>query len=334
MTAAAAPADRELAARIFLDGAGRPRTGWRLLAFILLFLAIGVLLAGLGDWLVSIPSTAPPEAAPETHLWWGLAVGLSSALGATWLVAGRLEGLPLAAVGLPVDGATLRDIGGGLALGAGAIGLVVLALAAAGWVSWELAGVAADGAGSPGGEGAASPGSAWWAAGRVTLLLAGAAWMEELLFRGYPFQLLFEGLGGAAALAISSVAFGLLHAGNPFAAPLPLLNITLAGVLLGVAYRKTWSLWFATGVHLGWNWAMAVGAGLPVSGLALQASPLRATVRGPELWTGGAFGPEGGLVTTLVTAGAILWLWRTPRLGARRRVLALHPPATRRRRAA
>ena len=39
--------------------------------------------------------------------------------------------------------------------------------------------------------------------------------------------------------------------------PLTLLNIAMAGVLLGVVRIVTGSLWHAIGVHLGWNFATA-----------------------------------------------------------------------------
>jgi uncharacterized protein len=67
-----------------------------------------------------------------------------------------------------------------------------------------------------------------------------------------------------------------------------------------VAYLRTLSLWFATAVHLGWNWAMATLFDLPVSGIRAFDTPLyEPVVGGPVWWSGGAFGPEGGLVGTL-----------------------------------
>lgn len=291
-------------------GSPRARSGWRVAGFVVSFVALLLLLASLGRVLL-------PSAWLEAgFLWWSVGLGLTAALGATWLMLRGVERMPLAAVGLPWDRTSLAEAAGGALFGAIVIGAVVVVLAAAGWAEWSL------------GAGSAVQRSA--AALSLTAFLGGAALAEELLFRGYPFQTLCEGAGPAVALAITSLVFGLLHAGNPFAAPLPLVNIALAGVLLGIAYWKTWSLWFATGVHFGWNWTMAVPAGLPVSGLGLTGGGPEGSLRGPEIWTGGAFGPEGGLVTTGVTLLAIAWLWRTERVGPALRVLALRPPATRR----
>ena len=76
-------------------------------------------------------------------------------------------------------------------------------------------------------------------------------------------------------------------------------------VFLGVVYLKTASLWWATGAHLGWNWAHGFLADLPVSGLELVDAPLLEPVTGgPDWLSGGSFGPEGSVVSTLVLAGS------------------------------
>jgi len=92
-----------------------------------------------------------------------------------------------------------------------------------------------------------------------------------------------------------------------------------------VAYWKTYSLWFATGVHFGWNWTMSFAADLPVSGLPMDTPGIEASVTGPRLWTGGDFGPEAGLVVTAVTLAGIAWLLWSDRVGRSLRILALDP---------
>jgi hypothetical protein len=138
-------------------------------------------------------------------------------------------------------------------------------------------------------------------------VLAVAAASEEALFRGYPFQVLAQRFGAVTATATGSVLFALAHGANPSVGLFAMTNIFLAGVLLSVAYLKTCSLWFATGVHLGWNWAMASLFDLPVSGIAFFDTPLYEPVVGsPQWFTGGMFGPEGGMVGTLGFAAALL----------------------------
>ena len=145
---------------------------------------------------------------------------------------------------------------------------------------------------------------------------------EEVLVRGYQMTNVAEGLrirplGGkgalAGALVVSSVAFGLLHAVNPGYSVLALVNITLIGVLvLGLAYALTGRLGFPIGLHTSWNFALSCVFGLPFSGVRTGEYPVLITSgAGPELWTGGAFGPEGGLLGTLaIVAGCIgLLIW-------------------------
>jgi hypothetical protein len=102
-------------------------------------------------------------------------------------------------------------------------------------------------------------------------------------------------------------------------------------VLLSLAYLRTRSLWFATGVHLGWNWVMAALLDFPVSGLTFFDTPLYdAVVRGAPWWTGGDFGPEAGLAGTLVLLAGIGWLARGGRLSESPQMRELGPIVDRR----
>jgi membrane protease YdiL (CAAX protease family) len=254
-----------------------------------------------------------------------------AALAASAVAMESLEGIPVAALGIPVDAAAPRELGRGFLLGAGLIGLAVLVLALTGSVTWRPA---------------AGAGVAGWSRALLGLgfFLLVAAFFEELLLRGYPLQALAERYGGVVAIGVTSAAFAVLHAGNPglgrallegpsLAEILPLVNLGLAGVVLGLAYWRTYSLWFATGVHFGWNWIMGFAADLPVSGLepgqpgyALFDTPgFDAVVTGPQLWTGGSFGPEGGLAVTAASLLGIGWLATTGRLRRSIRVRALNP---------
>lgn len=311
---------------VFRSRTGRIRWGWRLGLFLLVFVA-GLFLAALALGLVPVGWSG------DAGMTVGAAASAGVALLASWALAEKVEGVPLAALGLPVDGLLARDLGRGFVVGVALIGLAVAGMAAAGWVSWSL---------EPGGF---APGAFLGALVQLTVFLAVAAFLEELIFRGYPFQVTAEALGGGWALALTSLAFGVAHAWNPGLGPqalleeasldklLPLVNIGLAGLVLGLAYWRTYSLWFATGLHLGWNWTMGFAADLPVSGLEpgapgyglFETPGFDAVVEGPTLWTGGAFGPEGGLAVTLVSLAGIAWLASTDSLSRALRVRALGP---------
>jgi len=219
---------------------------------------------------------------------------LVAAVLTSWVFQVTVSGRPFTSLGLPGGFLAIRQLLAGAGVGVVLIGAVVAVFGAAGWVSWSV---------EPGAI------SLMVAALQLTGLLLGAAFVEELLFRGYPFQILEARFGAAVAVLGTSAAFGAMHSWNPNAAPLPLVNITLAGLLLGVAYFRTRSLWFATGVHLGWNLVMALSA-LSVSGLEFGMRGIEPTLTGPEIWTGGSFGPEGGLLVTVVSLIGLSWIWR------------------------
>jgi hypothetical protein len=105
-----------------------------------------------------------------------------------------------------------------------------------------------------------------------------------------------------------------------------LINIFLAGVLLAFAYLRTLSLWFVTALHMGWNWAMATLFDLPVSGIQEFDTPLyQPTISGPDWFSGGAFGPEGGLVGTIGFGVAMIAVLRLRSVRPDPGVLAARP---------
>lgn len=123
-----------------------------------------------------------------------------------------------------------------------------------------------------------------------------AALLEELLFRGFVFQRLIDGIGTGGAQALMAVLFAVGHWGNPgmegateFWAT---LDTILGALVLGFAYLRTSSLALPIGLHFGWNWAQGAVLGFDVSGFN-QAGWLAPTILGKPQWlTGGAFGPE------------------------------------------
>jgi membrane protease YdiL (CAAX protease family) len=274
-----------------VEGAPAPGLGWgwRATIFVLLFLLLALALTQLVV-LLGAPLT-------PTLSWWSVTPMLLAALGASWVAMRRFEGYPLRALGLPLAPSGAGQFFGGTAVGVCLIGGVILLFVLLGWLRWVPAG-------------AGLPVAAW--AGLASVLAA-AAFTEELLFRGYAFRLLAGRYGGGVAIAVTAPVFAALHLANPNSALLPILNIGLAGMLLGLAYWRTLSLWYATGVHFGWNVTMGF-ADLSVSGLDMGIPGYDPELAGPDLWTGGNFGPEGGLLVTFAAAAGILWLWRTKRL--------------------
>ena len=125
------------------------------------------------------------------------------------------------------------------------------------------------------------------------------AFIEELLFRGYLLNNLLQSVNKWVALAITSILFALFHEANPDVTVFAIINIVLAGLLLGLNYIFTKNLWFGICFHFAWNYFQGPVLGYDVSGLKLS-SIVQQTVSGPDVWTGGPFGFEGSLLCPLL----------------------------------
>ncbi|MEP1306620.1 MAG: type II CAAX endopeptidase family protein [Balneola sp.] len=147
-----------------------------------------------------------------------------------------------------------------------------------------------------------------WSAFTYFITMLSVGFYEELLFRGYPIKNLAEGFtvgkitpqqASWIAVLFTSVLFGFAHAGNPNATTISTFNIILAGFMLAIPFLLTGRLALSIGIHFSWNWVMGGIYGLPVSGLGGRRSVLQTNEIGPDLWTGGKFGPEAGLLGIL-----------------------------------
>ena len=143
----------------------------------------------------------------------------------------------------------------------------------------------------------------------ATLWLAAAG--EEMIFRGYAFQLLIEKMGPFATILPAGVIFGLAHMSNPHSGVLAVINTVLWGILLGYAFVRSHDLWLPLGLHFGWNAVLPL-FGVNLSGLTIDVS--RYTYRWDllPLWSGGDYGPEGGLLTTIFVVALFFALAKAP----------------------
>ena len=143
------------------------------------------------------------------------------------------------------------------------------------------------------------PASASWPIDLVFILvvLAFGAVGEELLFRGYAFQLLVRTMGEFAAVLPVSVLFGIAHMGNRGVTPMAIFNTVAWGVLLGYAFLLTRALWLPIGLHFGWNAAMPL-LGVNLSGFTMGVPGYALRWSAGDLWSGGAYGFEGSVMTT------------------------------------
>ena len=189
------------------------------------------------------------------------------------------------------------QLAAGLAGGALLMAIPAAFLAAGGWTTWQI--------------------NANWldAIGPVLLMLAVAAAAEELLFRGFLFQRLIDGLGAWPAQLLIAALFTLTHS-DALAEIGPLgylagANIFVASILFGLAYLRTRSLALPLGLHFAANAMQGPVLGFGVSGND-AAGLLTPTFHNAPTWlSGGAFGLEASVpgFICVIAATALLWRW-------------------------
>ncbi len=215
----------------------------------------------------------------------------------TFFLAGRLlDRRKFVDFGFHFSGRWWADLGFGLFLGAILMVFIFLVELAFGWLTIE-------------GFFRASSSSGFLSSMLAALVgFIAVGIYEEMLSRGYHLRNLAEGLNWKilsprSALLIgyllSSSLFGMAHASNPNATLISTLNLVLAGLFLGVGFVLTGELAIPIGLHITWNFFQGNIFGFPVSGSNAGTSLITVTQGGSDLVTGGAFGPEAGLIGIL-----------------------------------
>jgi len=282
--------DRSILARIFLSpDEPRLRAGWRLLIQTILLFVFGAVVSIASSFLGRLNGS----------LLWSQILNFIIITGSVYMARRWLDKRSFESLGLKLDKHTLLDILAGIGITFMQMGFIYILMLALGWLTFE--------------------GFAWQfdpinvvIGGIITFFIAFifVGWNEELLSRGYHLQTIASGLNLFWGVIISSAVFGLLHLGNPNATWVSAAGIFFAGVYLAYGYIRTKQLWLSIGLHIGWNFFEGVVFGFPVSGLDIYALT-RIKVHGPELWTGGAFGPEAGLIVlpSLILGAFLIYLY-------------------------
>jgi hypothetical protein len=169
---------------------------------------------------------------------------------------------------------------------------------------------------------AEAPEHPWSTVAFVAFILLFGAAGEEMLFHGYGFQLLARKAGNFAAILPVAALFGWVHTGNEGSNALGIVNTAAWGAILGYAWVRTQALWLPIGLHFGWNLALPL-LGAKLSGFTMGVAGYTLTWSGNVLWSGGEYGPEGGVLTTaaVVTLAVVL-----PRLFKEVEQLCPEPP--------
>ena len=220
-------------------------------------------------------------------------VELAAALGATAIMVRSIDKRPWSDVGLSRDAASAKHLATGWAIGAAAILGACAVLALTGLLRFVPTST-----------------SGWiGAAVRITVVLVPSALAEELLCRGYLLTVVWERVGVRWAVLLTSMMFGLLHLTNPGATAESVALVTLAGIFLAAVRVVLNSLYAAWMAHLAWNWVMAVPLHAAVSGVRFESPEYQAVTTQPTWVSGGAWGPEGGLLAGLGMISGIAYLY-------------------------
>jgi membrane protease YdiL (CAAX protease family) len=295
------PPKRNFIARIFISSdEPRLRAGWRLL----LQTVIMIILAIVFQFGVELLLT--PGKNGNADFFIGQILELIVFTLSIYIARRFLDKRSFSRLGLQVNKQTVMDLLMGIAITFVMMGLIYLVEMMAGWLTFESFAWQTESAANV-------------AIGVLTFfaIFVLVGWNEELLSRGYHLQTLASGTNMFWALIISSGFFGIAHLGNPNATWISAVGIFFAGLFLAYGYIRTGQLWLSIGLHIGWNFFEGVIFGFPVSGLDIYRL-IRHEVHGPIIWTGGAFGPEAGLIVlpALVIGAALIYLYTKNRATA------------------
>jgi len=287
---------------IFINDEPRLRAGWRLL---LQTLFMGLILLGFAFPLTILAFINPDLI---TSLILNALVAFTMFTVSVFIARLWLDRRSLSSLGLNVNMRALKDLLVGILITLPMIGLIYAILWGAGWLTFENFAWQVDPIGMVIKETMV-----------VYIIFILVGWSEELLSRGYHLQTIESGLNTFWAVVLSSVIFGIIHLGNENSESIWFVSIGifLAGVFFAYGYLRTRQLWLPIGLHIGWNFFEGAVFGFPVSGMSTYRL-MRTTINGPELWTGGPFGPEAGLVLIpgLLLGFALIYIYTCDRSGS------------------
>lgn len=277
------------------------RAGWRIVIFFCLFLILNITLSFVTRQLIG--------SLKGGGTLWFLVLGISATI-AAFISTKYIDKQSLVSLGLKMNGLAFLDVLAGIGISGLIMTAMFFSLEYLGYIQFE--------------------GYSWWSTesdsmtefNTVSLLtMLGVffrfivvAWWEEIAFRGILLQNISKGLGLKWGVILSTICFGLIHAGNPDATILSTLLIIVITSKLIYAYLKTGQLWLAIGLHLGWNFFQASIYGFSSSGHSSPALIKQSPI-GQEWLSGGAFGAENSILIVPYTFLSLIiihiWVKRT-----------------------
>ena len=282
------------------DDERRVRALWRLLLHGVAMIVVGLVIGALAGLIGFVPSGGLSLDS--------ISLQLVIVLGATWMCALWLDRRPIEGFGLHLSPRWWADFGVGLAIGWILMTGIFWFELEAGWLT-----IIDRNIGPP-------DRSFWLALCEPLAAFIFVGFYEELMSRGYHLRNLAEGLHSKwigprtailLATLISSAVFGLLHATNANATAISTINVGLAGIMLALGVLLTGELALPIGLHITWNFFQGNVFGFPVSGNPMPTRVFAVVQGGDPLLTGGAFGPEAGIIglVAMLVGAALICLW-------------------------
>lgn len=271
--------------KAFVNQYGQVRSGWKILSVILLVTIISMILSFIVEIMPLSHDVKNVIAMYAGQIVFVIAVWIAL----KWIDQKRFKDIGLGSF-------RFRDFSWGLLLGAVLMTLIFFILLVSGEVTLQNA--------------LSEPNVSHFIwSGLLLFIIVGFA--EELVFRGYFMTALGQMDRKWLTVLISALIFGLVHGSNPNVSLLGVTNVFIVGILFAVMFIKTGSLWMPIGFHVTWNYFQGNVFGFPVSGTEPHGI-YNIGEMGSALWTGGAFGPEGGLLATLLLGVGFLFVWWYP----------------------
>ncbi len=226
---------------------------------------------------------------PDFYPWIELLMnggGVAGAIICSLLIWKYINKKKVVTLGLELNSLYMKDFGFGLFLGGASMTLIFIILLFAGQISVKGSLLVPDF-------------SIYSLTFLILFILVGFS--EEIFFRGYIMKTMEDRHNSKWLLYVmSALIFSLFHGMNPNVSTFGLINIGLVGLLFSYMYDATKSLWMPIGYHITWNYFQGNVFGFPVSGTdphGLYHITIDSSVK---LFTGGNFGPEGGLLATFL----------------------------------
>lgn len=273
---------------VFKNGYGQVRSGWLILLLAIIIFIFQLLL------VIPFLSSMGTNTNPLQSFFVGISTELAIFLGVV-LVWVYVQKNPLKSIGLAGYGRGLKDLLWGLGIGVLSMSIIFLVLM---------------------GTEAIRVGNQWnnpqFSSSNLVYLVffIAVGFCEEFLFRGYIMKTL-EDRGNPRwfIYIFSSILFAVAHMGNMEVNAIALLNIFLVGLLFAYMFRVTGSLWLPIGFHISWNYTQGIVFGFPVSGNPVDSIYRTQMVVGQEWLSGGGFGPEGGILATILIGLCMITIW-------------------------